>query len=151
MSSQLHKGKCIDVDSAPPSSNSSTNAEGMPTTSTTSEAWEHFIQLSSDPLHPISKCRYCGKEYRCGFNKRTSNLLNHIREKCTKYHGRARADKKQKTLSFQPVKIGEPCNLMSTTYNVEACREAIAKFVIKDEMPFRVVEGEGFKEMLGVF
>ena len=60
-------------------------------------------------------------------------------------------DKKQKILSYQPVKIGEPCSLVSTTYNVEACREAIAKFIIKDEMSFRVVEGEGFREMLGVF
>ena len=37
------------------------------------------------------------------------------------------------------------------TYSVEACREAIAKFIIKDEMSFRVVEGEVFREMLGVF
>ena len=60
-------------------------------------------------------------------------------------------DKKQKTLSYQPVKIGESCNLVSTTYNVKACREAIAKFIIKDDMSFGVVEGEGFREMLGVF
>ena len=151
MTSQFDKGKRVAVDSTPPSSKSSSNAEGTPNKSTTSEAWEHFIQLSSDPLHPRSKCRYCGKEYKCGFNKGTSNLLGHIRERCLKYPGRARVDKKQKTLSYQPVKIGEPCSLVSATYSVEACREAIAKFIIKDEMSFRVVEGEGFREMLGVF
>ncbi|KAH9736326.1 BED-type domain-containing protein [Citrus sinensis] len=145
MTYQFDKGKRVAVDSTPPSSKSSSNAEGTPNKSTTSEAWEHFIQLSSDPLHPRSKCRYCGKEYKCGFHKGTSNLLGHIRERCLKYPGRARVDKKQKTLSYKPVKIGEPCSLVSTTYNVEACREAIAKFVIKDEMSFRVVEGEGFK------
>ncbi|KAH9662777.1 BED-type domain-containing protein [Citrus sinensis] len=150
MTSQLDKGKRVAVNSAPPSSKSSSNAEGMPNKSTTSEAREHFIQLSSDPLHPRSKCRYCGKEYKCGFNKGTSNLLGHIRERCLKYPGRARVDKKQKTLSYQPVKNGEPCSLVSVTYSVEACREAIAKFIIKDEMSFKVVEGEGFREMLGV-
>ncbi|KAK9221778.1 hypothetical protein WN944_010207 [Citrus x changshan-huyou] len=151
MTSQLDKGKRIAVDSAPPSSKSSSNAEGMPNKSTTSEAWEHFIQLSSDPPHPRSKCRYCGKEYKCGFNKGTSNLLGHIRERCLKYPGRAQVDKKQKTLSYQLVKNREPCSLVLVTYSVEACREAIAKFIIKDEMSFRVVEGEGFREMLGVF
>jgi len=94
MTSQLDKGKCVAVDSAPPSSKSSSNAEGTPNKSTTSEAWEHFIQLSSDPLHPRSKCRYCGKEYKCGFNKGTSNLLGHIKERCLKYPGRARVDEK---------------------------------------------------------
>jgi hypothetical protein len=29
---------------------------------------------------------------------------------------------------------------------IEACHRAIAKMVIVDEMPFSVVEGEGFKE-----
>ena len=49
-------------------------------------------------------------------------------------------DKKQKKWSYQPVKNGEPCSLVSTTYSVKACRKAIAKFIIKDELSFRVVE-----------
>ena len=43
MTSQLDTGKHVAVDSAPPSSKSSSNAEGTPNKSTTSEAWEHFI------------------------------------------------------------------------------------------------------------
>lgn len=49
------------------------------------------------------------------------------------------------------MKNREPCNLVSTTYSVEVCREAIVRFIIKDKMPFRVIKGEGFKEILGVF
>ena len=49
------------------------------------------------------------------------------------------------------MKIGESYNLVSTTYSVEACRETIVMFIIKDEMSFRVIEREGVREMLGVF
>ena len=77
--------------------------------------------------------------------------MTHIRERCPKYPGQARVDKKLKTLSYQPVKNGEPCSLVLATYSIEACREAIAKFILKNEMSFRVVDGEPFRDMLGVF
>lgn len=76
--------------------------------------------------------------------------MTHIREKCVKYPGQARVDKIQKILSYQPVKNKEPCNLVSMTYSVEACKEAIARLIIKDKMSFRVVKGEEFREMLWV-
>ena len=75
-------------------------------------------------------------------------MLTHIREKCIKYPGQARVDKKQKILSYQLVKNKEPCNLVSMTYSVEAYKEAIARLIIKDKMSFRVVKGEEFREML---
>ena len=56
MTSKLDKGKRVAVDSVPLSSKSSSNAKGTHNKSTTSEVWEHFIQLSPYPLHPISKC-----------------------------------------------------------------------------------------------
>ena len=70
MSSQLDKGKCIVVDQLPPSPKSSSNSEGTSSRSITSEAWEHFIQLSSYPLRLRSKSRYCGKEYKVDSYKR---------------------------------------------------------------------------------
>ena len=35
---------------------------------------------------------------------------------------------------------------MSTTFFVEASRKALAKIIIIDELPFRYVEGYGFKK-----
>ena len=35
----------------------------------------------------------------------------------------------------------------SHRFNVESCRKALAIFIILDEQPFRVVEGEGFKHL----
>ena len=37
-------------------------------------------------------------------------------------------------------------NLIATTFSTEKCRLALAKFIIVEEMLFRVVESEGFRE-----
>ena len=34
--------------------------------------------------------------------------------------------------------------LVVVSFNVEACRKALARMVIVDELPFKHVEGEGF-------
>ena len=61
-------------------------------------------------------------------------------------------DKKQKTISFDTkkevgdgdgAKIG---NLKVVKYDLESIRQALASMIIRDELPFRVVEGEGFKD-----
>jgi len=74
----------------------------------------------------------------------TSNLLNHLKRLCPKYPFAAINDPNQTTLTF---KSGDNNSLLATPqkYNVEACRKVIAMFVIMDEQPFKVVEGEGFK------
>jgi hypothetical protein len=36
-------------------------------------------------------------------------------------------------------------NLVITKYNATKIREAISKMIIVDELPFRFVEGEGFR------
>ena len=59
-------------------------------------------------------------------------------------------DKKQKTTSFDTkkeirdgAKIG---NLKVVKYDPESIRQALTSMIIRDELPFRVIEGEGFKD-----
>ena len=55
-------------------------------------------------------------------------------------------DKWQKTLAFEPKNDGDQgFKLVSTTFSVEASRKALAEMIIIDELPFRCVEGYGFK------
>ncbi|BBH01845.1 BED zinc finger [Prunus dulcis] len=79
----------------------------------------------------------------------TSNLLSHLANQCKEYLGRD--IKKPKTLSFQPKKSEEEGKLIATSYSPKKCREAIVRYIILDEQPFRVVVGEGFRDMLRVF
>ena len=67
----------------------------------------------------------------------------HLESQCKKYPNRL--SKGQQLLSFEIKKEGR-IMLKNHSFNVEECRNALAKFVIVDEMPFRVVEGEGFVE-----
>ena len=48
-------------------------------------------------------------------------------------------------MSFQP-KTETRSNLVAVGFNKEACRYALAKMIILDELPFRIVEGEGFRQ-----
>ncbi|KAK1400294.1 hypothetical protein POM88_010157 [Heracleum sosnowskyi] len=57
------------------------------------------------------------------------------------------ADKRQKVLSFHRTSDWGS-NMLVATFNKVRCRNALAKFVVKDEQAFRVVEGEGFKEFI---
>ena len=61
-------------------------------------------------------------------------------------------DKKQKTISFYTkkevgdgdgAKIG---NLNAVKYDPESIKQALTSMIIRDELPFRVVEREGFKD-----
>ena len=61
-------------------------------------------------------------------------------------------NKKQNTISFDTkkevgdgdgAKIG---NLKVVKYDLESIRQALSSMIIREELPFRVVEGEGFKD-----
>ncbi|GAU51333.1 hypothetical protein TSUD_412800 [Trifolium subterraneum] len=105
----------------------------------TSAAWDHFIRLPNEAV-PTAACKHCHKRYLCDPKAHgTSNFLTHCKV-CVK---NPLNDPKQATLIFASGELVAA----SQRYNYEACRKAIALFVILDEHAFRVVEGEGFKLM----
>ena len=111
---------------------------------TTSVVWDHLTR-SLESIDSIATCKHCGKRFRCDPKiQGTSNLLNHLKRVCPKYPFVAINDANQTSLTF---KSGDNNSLLATPkkYNVKACRKEIAMFVIVDEQPFKVVEGEGLK------
>lgn len=36
-------------------------------------------------------------------------------------------------------------------FDIEACRQAFARTIIVDELPFKFVEGEGFRYFISIF
>lgn len=112
-----------------------------------SDVWDHFTRITGgNPLDPRCTCNYCGANYACHSRRvGTSSLWVHL-DKCKKNPNR-KCDKKQKLLSFQASnKTGG--NLLVVTFNKVRCRSVFAKFVVKDEHAFNVVEGVGFKELV---
>ncbi|KAK1391497.1 hypothetical protein POM88_010553 [Heracleum sosnowskyi] len=113
----------------------------------TSDVWDHFVKIKGgNPNDPRCKCKYCGADYACHSTRvGTSSLWGHLK-KCKKYPNNV-ADKKQKVLSFKRGIDGEG-SLLVATFNKVRCRNALAKFVVKDEQAFNVVEGAGFKDLI---
>ncbi|KAM3201086.1 hypothetical protein P3L10_033449 [Capsicum annuum] len=87
----------------------------------------------------------CFKDFSCASKNGTSSLWGHLQSKCPKYPFKS-IDRKQTTL--KPIKGGGQTGFEKVVYNVTEVRRAIVEFVIIDEQPFRVVEGEGFKRLM---
>lgn len=97
-----------------------------------SHVWKHFTAVK-DKL-PIATCNYCAQIYDCDrSNYGTSTLWKHLRYLCPK--------NPLKDQDLQRKNQGTPKH----SYSVEDYRKTLANMVIIDEMPFRIVEGVGFK------
>ncbi|KAL6641719.1 hypothetical protein ACP70R_019900 [Stipagrostis hirtigluma subsp. patula] len=99
-----------------------------------SDVWNHFTPQESEE-GPIAVCNYCHQVYICNrATHGTSTLRNHLMNLC-KLSPFWDPEKRRK-LAF---------GSEEKQFSIEDCRTALAKMIIQDEMPFSVVEGEGFK------
>ncbi|XP_038874953.1 uncharacterized protein LOC120067466 [Benincasa hispida] len=117
-----------------------------------SMVWDHFEKLKGDPKDPHAQCKYCGVIYACHFKRHgTGTMKNHL-ENYKKCPYQKKRDPTQMTLSFKTRakdNIGDNMSqLVCELYSLESCREALVKMVIVDELPFKFVEGKGFKKFV---
>ncbi|TXG54220.1 hypothetical protein EZV62_019476 [Acer yangbiense] len=112
-------------------------------TKTPSKVWIHFTKNEGGNM---CICNYCGKDYACGSKKvGTSTLWTHLNDQCKKYHNRL-VDEKQKVLTFEKKYMGDGTgNLVAMRFSKDACRKALSKMIVLDELPFSFVEREGFR------
>ncbi|XP_026443282.1 zinc finger BED domain-containing protein RICESLEEPER 2-like [Papaver somniferum] len=110
-----------------------------------SDVWNNF-DMEPKPSK-YAKCRHCKTKIASqGAKYGTGGMNNHLKI-CKQ---KPKEEKGQQTLDFQPARLGEEGKLVAVTFNQDACTHAVILFVILDEQPFRVVEGEGFKELCRV-
>ncbi|KAF7808335.1 zinc finger BED domain-containing protein RICESLEEPER 2-like [Senna tora] len=117
--------------------------------------WAHFTLIEDcDPEYPRATCNWCGTDYACHKKRNgTSNMAHHLESKCIEFL-RGLGDPKQPKLSFQPRKKedgeGAGIKLKGVTFDITACRQALARMIIVDELPFKHVEGEGFRYFMSI-
>ena len=105
-----------------------------------------------------AECKYCGKTYAAGSKTYgTTNLRTHLEAWCKKYpYGKnKKEDKTQTTLAFRPKKSddAEGANsnsLIFVSYNESMSKEALSWMIIVDELSFKFVEHEGFRNYSNV-
>jgi len=112
---------------------------------TTYVVWDHFTR-SLESSYNIATCNHCGKQFRCDPKTHGTSNLNYLKKLCPKYPLAIISDPNQTTFTF---KSSDNSSLLKTSqkYNVEDCRKTFSMFVIVDEQPFKVVKGEGFKNL----
>nr|KAJ0198354.1 hypothetical protein LSAT_V11C700356150 [Lactuca sativa] len=158
----------VDVDSLPTQQCGSSNANVNPSPITenakkvdegkktkkrkqkadTSEAWQHFTRDPNDADYSI--CKHCTRRLHCPIMNGTKSMQNHT-TRCTKNPDNI--DKKQKLLMFQnQASIQDNGESISTfvpwKFNQAKCRYLCARMIIIEELPFKVVKHEGFRDLV---
>ncbi|KZV39550.1 zinc finger BED domain-containing protein RICESLEEPER 2-like [Dorcoceras hygrometricum] len=67
---------------------------------------------------------------------------------CKKHHHAVETTRLQISLK-QGAKVGDGC-LISWKFDQDACRKALARMIVIDELPFKFVEGEGFRSFMAM-
>jgi hypothetical protein len=117
-----------------------------------SEAWEHFTKLKnadgSVMQKPRAKCKYCPQTYACHSKANgTSAMRTHMLYQCRKSPAYIPA-KKQRYIAFDSAENGG--HVVSIAFDQDTCRFACARMIIRDELPFSHVEGQGFIDFMRV-
>ncbi|XP_050937752.1 zinc finger BED domain-containing protein RICESLEEPER 2-like [Cucumis melo] len=115
-----------------------------------SMVWDHFERLKGDPNDPRAKCKYCGVVYAFHSKRNGTGTMKHHLENCKKYPYQKKRDQTQMTLAFKPKdKVGDNSSqLVCESFSLEGCREALVEMIIVDELPFKFVDGKGFKKFV---
>ncbi|KAF7148660.1 hypothetical protein RHSIM_Rhsim03G0100100 [Rhododendron simsii] len=108
-----------------------------------SPAWDHFNEIKVGRVTKWAECKYCKKQYKAESKKHgVSNLKSHI-PVCPLYPNRDQHG--QQNLSFKPTD-GGGVDVVTHVFSFDDCKRALAEIVIIDELPFRFVEGIGFRK-----
>ena len=111
------------------------------------DVWNHFSKVFEDGILVSTTCNYC-KRSLAAHPKRngTTSLKNHM-ESCKKHPHNINT--RQNLISLtQSMESSEGSRKMGTLesweYDEQAIRDALSKFIILNELPFKLIEGIGF-------
>ena len=110
--------------------------------------WEHFSKFVEPDGSIMCKCKHCEKTYHCDTKKNGTSTLKHHMSACKKIP--KELEGKQTQLNLQPSSTEGEGVLSTYIFDEEAVRKAIARMIIIDELSFKHVEGEGFRNMMAV-
>ncbi|CAL8161354.1 unnamed protein product [Prunus armeniaca] len=116
-----------------------------------SVVWQHCKKVHKKDDNGIDKvlavCNYCKLEMPGDSRKNgTPGIRNHLEKRCKLSPLFESGDRTQSILTN--VTMGGQAQLVPHTFNQQRCEAKCVRYVIRDEIPFRHVEGGGFKEFV---
>ncbi|GMI86360.1 DAYSLEEPER [Hibiscus trionum] len=114
--------------------------------------WNHFSKYVTEDGENRSRCNHCDTTYTMENRGSTTSLNNHLKTCLQKPKGNT-SDLKQSELAFS--KVGSSSESETTIFSTwkfdgDAIRKALINMIVVDELPFRIVEGDGFKSFLSI-
>jgi hypothetical protein len=121
-----------------------------------SEVWLHFTKVEPiDSDNPKAKCNYCNRMLTCQLRNDTSTMKVHLQNCPTSPLRKPDIPKGQTLLQPSFKKMSEDGSTNSNTnqlgfmkYDPIKIRKLIVQYFIKEELPFRHVESDGFRELM---
>ncbi|OMO61963.1 putative Zinc finger, BED-type [Corchorus olitorius] len=134
-----------------PESSQSHVAPALPRTRAfTSNVWEHATRFKGPNSYPMARCNYCGAPYKAHPKRNgTTSMKNHL-ESCAKNPlviAAKERDSRQSKLALSKNKDGEG-SIGTWVFSQETTRKSLARMIILDELPFKFVEGRGFRQLM---
>ncbi|KAK8676137.1 hypothetical protein V6N13_034191 [Hibiscus sabdariffa] len=114
--------------------------------------WNHFSKFVTEGGENRARCIHCDNTYSMEIEGSTTNLNNHLKT-CLKEPQGNIVDLKQSELAFAKTTSdpeSETTTLSTWKFDANAIRKALIHMIIVDELPFRIVDGEGFKVFLSI-
>ena len=114
-------------------------------TESKSKYWVHFDKIvDNDGRVTKAKCKYCKRTYAADPKKHgTTTLKNHSGSCLQNPYAK---ETKQSMLAFQGSQFDNSEHVLGTwVFNQDRVRKALTRMIIIDELPFKFVEGRGFK------
>ncbi|KAK8627627.1 hypothetical protein V6N13_135234 [Hibiscus sabdariffa] len=109
--------------------------------------WSHFTKYVTEDGENRASCKHCDSTYSMETGGSTTNLNNHLKT-CLKKPRGSTFDSKQSELTFAKFSPESETTFSTWKFDEDAIRKALIHMIIVDELPFRIVEGEGFKLFL---
>jgi hypothetical protein len=116
-----------------------------------SVVWQHFKKIEPiDKNNPKAMCNYCNRVLGCHWKNGTSGMMSHLTTRCPTSPLRKSNIPKGQTLLQMPVKntIEGNQGVGFVKYDPIKVRNLVVRYFIKEELPFRHVESDGFRELM---
>nr|XP_043630065.1 zinc finger BED domain-containing protein RICESLEEPER 1-like [Erigeron canadensis] len=114
-----------------------------------SVVWDHFTELVDHGGKKICRCNYCSEDYDYASTFGSSMLMNHIKNCVSNPYGQRQSKSK---LSFPVTKVGNiretKISLYSWRFDQQVASKSIVEMIIRDKLPFKFVENEGFRRCM---
>ncbi|KAL8511092.1 hypothetical protein ACS0TY_017787 [Phlomoides rotata] len=115
-----------------------------------SKVWDHFEKITGeDGIVITAKCIHCDKVLCCASKKNGTSSLNFHKSSCIKNPENQQTS--QFLLNLQSKTDDGSVGMGTLTawkFDQLEIREGLVKMIILDELPFKFVEGEGFREYI---